>query len=73
MSCVQITWGGRWQAGSGAITGEEMELCNAYLSTTGLTTKTMNKGGKYVYSHAHMHLVQRSAVDSVADTWQPRC
>lgn len=29
------------------ITGEEMEQCNSYLSTAGLTTKNMSKSGKF--------------------------
>ena len=43
---LQIKWGGRWQDGSGAVTGEEMEQVNSYISTAGLTTKTMSKHGK---------------------------
>ena len=36
---MHIKWGGRWQDGSGAVTGEEMEQVNSYISTAGLTQK----------------------------------
>ena len=48
----KILWGGRWKEGAGMMTGEEMELCNSYLSTTGLTTKSMGKEGVSFFSHA---------------------
>ncbi len=37
------------QTGSGFMSGEETELCNAYLSQAGLCTKNMSKTGMNIY------------------------
>ena len=37
----QVLWGGRWQVGAGATTGEEVEQINSHFSRLGSSTKHM--------------------------------
>ena len=46
MHVMQLLWGGRWQEGSAASTGEDMEQLFSYLSRLNVTTKNMNAAGK---------------------------
>ena len=44
--CLQLLWGGRWQDGAAAGSGEDMELLFSYLSRLNLITKNMSAASK---------------------------
>lgn len=44
-SC-QVLWGGRWQSGAAATTGEEVEHINSHFSRLGSSTKHMLPEGR---------------------------
>ncbi|XP_064644466.1 uncharacterized protein LOC135498189 [Lineus longissimus] len=62
----QVMWGGRWQEGSAAQAGEEMEQANSYLSRASLTTKTMDKGGREEQLTAHALYWNKKKILSLA-------
>lgn len=43
----QTLWGGRWQPGACATTGEEVEQINSHFSKLGSTTKHMLPEGQF--------------------------
>ena len=47
----QVIWGGRWQDGSAASTGEEVEQINSHMSRCGNTTKYMLPESKCFATH----------------------
>lgn len=47
----QVIWGGSWQDGSAASTGEEVERINSHMSRCGNTTKYMLPESKCFATH----------------------
>ena len=46
---MQAIWGGRWQDGASATTGEEVEQINSHFSRLGTMTKHMLPEGDFVH------------------------